>query len=113
MNLKVLIYLAYIIHKKRTFLKFLSQESISEGSEGYIYIIKRMLNHQKDPKHFKRIICPKGFDQKDDLQKVDLHEVPHPQSLLSMIHGSFLKKLEMTKSKRSADNSEQLADANG
>ena len=77
MNLKVLIYLAYIIQRKRTFLKFLSQESLSEGSKGCIYVIRRIPSHHKDPKHFRRIIYLEGFGQEDDLKKVDLHEVPH------------------------------------
>ena len=100
--------------RKRIFLKFLLQESISWGSKGCVYIIRAIISHQKDPEHIRRTICPEGFDQKADIQKDDLHEVPDSQCLLCMIHGSFIKvKIEMTRSKRSADNSEKLVDPNG
>ena len=95
-------------------LKFLSKESVSKASEGCIYVIKRISSYQNDHEHIRMMSYPKGFDQKGDLQKVDLHKVLHPQSLFCTIHGSFLKfKLYKTRSKRIADNFEKLVDPNG
>ena len=46
----------------------------SKASEGYSYVIRRILSHQKDCEHIRRMICPKCFDYKGEPQKVDLHE---------------------------------------
>ena len=81
-------------------LKFSLTKSVLEASEG--------------SQAYQRMISLESFDQNGDLQKDDLHEVPHFQSLLCTIHGSFLKvKLDTTRSKRSANNSKKLVDPNG
>ena len=108
-------YLIYISQGKN----FLTRKSmislsrsISKSLERYIYIIIRKSRHQKDNKHFRRMNYLEGFDQKGDLQKVDLHEVPHPQSFFYTTHGSFLKvKLDKTISKRCNDKFEKLVDS--
>ena len=70
---------------------------------------KRKTSHQKDHRHFKRIIYSKGYVQNGDHQKVEPLEIPHPQSFFCTIQGSFSKvKCSMTKCKRSADKSEKL-----
>ena len=107
---KVLIYISYITRKELFLMriydsKILFHKSVWKLSEGCIYVIRRISSYQKNPKHIRKMVYSEAFDQKGDLQKNELHEVPHSQSLLCTIHGSILKvKLDKTKSERSVDN---------
>ena len=110
----------YISQGKNFFLKRIYNSKIISHKKRIRSIRRMYLYHQRNIKPLKG---SRAY-QKDDLSrrhwlegwssKRYLHEVPHSQSLLCTIHGSFLNvKLEMTRSKRSADNSEKLVDPNG
>ena len=64
---------------------------------------------RKVTKDFIKVNSLEGYFQNGNFQKINSHEVSHPQSFFCTIHGSFLKvKLDETRSKRSADKYEKL-----
>ena len=83
--------------------------NMSRNPEGWIYVFRIRSSLQKGHRHFKRVNGRESYIQKGNFQKVNSHEVPHPQNFFCTIHGSFLKvKFGKTRSKRSTDKFEKL-----